>query len=63
MVKLDVEGQAIDNLGDYIKTFTHIRYLNLSKNFLQNIYDIIYLPNLIEIDVSKNQITDITFLN
>lgn len=54
MVKLDVENQAIDTLGDYIKTFVHIRYLNVSKNNLSSIYDIVYLPNLIEVDASKN---------
>ena len=60
---LNVEGLDIDDIGDSLRKFSHLRFLNLSKNYLRDISDIQFLPNLVSVNASSNLIENVDFLD
>jgi len=62
-VKLDLEEKELEELGDSLRLYQHLRYLNLSKNSLKDIQEIVHLPLLLTCNASSNQIEDASFLS
>jgi protein phosphatase 1 regulatory subunit 7 len=59
--KLILEEKKIDDLGVAFRAFPHIRDLNLSRNDLRCVDELMHLPYLINADVSRNRIKDYKF--
>eukprot|EP00347_Sterkiella_histriomuscorum_P017186 403350341 len=60
-VNLNLEEKELEELGDHLRLYQHLRFLNLSKNQLKDINEITYLPYLLTLNASENQIQDIGF--
>ncbi|CDW77484.1 leucine-rich repeat-containing protein 23 [Stylonychia lemnae] len=60
-VNLNLEEKELQELGDQLRLYQHLRFLNLSKNQLQDLSEVTYLPYLLTLNTSENQINDITF--
>ncbi len=51
---LDLEKKALDDLGDSLRLFQHLRVINISKNNLRDLSELVYLPHLVEVNASEN---------
>ena len=61
--EIDLREQEIDDLGKDINNFTQIRDFNVSTNRITHINCVGYMPYLIRIDASVNEIKEISCLN
>ena len=53
-VNLNLEEKELEELGDHLRLYHHLRFLNLSKNQLKNISELAYLPYLLTVNASEN---------
>ncbi|CAI2376149.1 unnamed protein product [Moneuplotes crassus] len=60
---LVVEEKEIEVLGDAIKNYIHLRNINISKNQLTGVNELLSLPNILTLTAIENQIEDISFLS
>jgi len=60
---LTLEEKELEELGESLRNYQHLRFLSLSKNQLKEIAEIIYLPYLLTINAAENQIASIDFLS
>ena len=63
MINLSLVGNEIDDLGDLMRPLVNVRYLDLSENLLKDIGEVVYLPNLLKLNASKNLIQNAKFLD
>ena len=62
-VNLNLQGKELDLLGENFKYYQHLRYIDLSQNQLKDISDVVYIPHLLTLNASENQIENIDFFN
>jgi Leucine-rich repeat (LRR) protein len=59
---LTLEEKELEELGEHLRAYQHLRFLSLSKNQLKDVSDVIYLPFLLTLNASENQIASLDFL-
>lgn len=59
---LVLEEKELEELGDSLRSYNHLRVLSLAKNQFKDISDVQYLPHLLTINASENQIASLDFL-
>ena len=59
---LTLEEKEIQELGVLLRPYVHLQNINLSKNQLIDISELMHLPYLLQLNVSSNQIADVKFL-
>lgn len=59
---LILEEKEIEILGDAIKSYIHLRNINLNRNQLKSIEELSVLTDLLMLTAVENQIEDISFL-
>lgn len=59
---LSLAEKEVQELGEHLRPYVHLQNLNLSKNDIRNIEEVIHLEFLLSINASTNSIKDITFL-
>jgi hypothetical protein len=60
---LNLENQELEDLGDVLRQFEHLRDINLSKNALKEVHQIASVPYLLNFNGSHNQVETIDFLS
>ena len=60
---LILEEKELEVVGDAIKSYVHLRNINLSKNQFTSLNELAALPDLLQLVASENQIADISFLS
>ena len=60
---LNLEGKGLDQIGDHITDFEHIRQLNLNKNKLDSIDKLRNLKYLQSLEATDNNIADNYFMS
>jgi Leucine-rich repeat (LRR) protein len=55
-VKMNLAEKELERLFDSISKFKHIQYLDISSNNLVDITPLLELPNLLHLNLSKNQV-------
>ena len=60
---LSLTSLGIKSMGDCLRLFTHLRNLNISKNNLKELDEVLHLPYLVTLDASENQVASLSFLN
>lgn len=60
---LILEEKELEVLGEAIKSYTHLRNINLNKNQLSSLNELTSLPNLLTLTAVENQVDDISFLS
>jgi Leucine-rich repeat (LRR) protein len=61
-INLNLEEKELEELGDQLRLYQHLRYLSIAKNALKDITEVTYLPYLLTLNLSENQIEDISCL-
>lgn len=61
-MNLVLEEKELQELGDSLRNFQHLRFINLSKNSLKDISEIVHLPYIQTLNASNNQIENVDFL-
>ncbi len=59
MVRLNLSGKGFDYTDRLLVRFKHLRYLDISKNLLQDISDVLQLPYLLTLNASDNRLSSI----
>ena len=59
---LVLEEKELEELGEGLRSYLHLRVLSLAKNQFKDISDVLYIPNLLTLNASENQIASIEFL-
>jgi Leucine-rich repeat (LRR) protein len=59
---LVLEEKELEELGESLRPFQHLRFLSLSKNQLKDVSEILHLPFLLTFQAAENQIASIDFL-
>lgn len=59
---LTLDEKELEELGDGLRGYQHIRFLSLSKNQLKDFSDITYIPHLLTVNMAENQVASIDFL-
>jgi Leucine-rich repeat (LRR) protein len=59
---LKLEEKELDDIGEDIGSYIHLRDINLSQNKFTQIDPIRHIPHLVNLDASKNEITDVNVL-
>lgn len=54
--ELDLDNKEIQELGDMLKNFPFLRYINLRNNKLKDIKAILHVSHLLVVNAAKNQI-------
>jgi Leucine-rich repeat (LRR) protein len=57
-----MEEKELDDIGEDIGNYVHLRDINISQNKFPQIHPIRHIPHLVNLDASKNEITDINEL-
>ena len=60
---LTIESKEVEELGDLLGMYSHLRYLNLSKNAIKDVREVAKLTYLLDLQASENQIESIEFLS
>jgi Leucine-rich repeat (LRR) protein len=60
---LVLEEKELEELGESLRSYQHLRVLSLAKNQLKDFSDVIYLPHLLTLNASENQLASIDFLS
>ncbi len=60
---LVLEEKELEELGESLRAYQHLRFLSLSKNQLKDVSEILHLPHLLTFQASENQIGSIEFLS
>jgi len=55
-IKLELQEKNIDDLGCALRNYTHLRDINLSKNNIVDIGELMHVPYLLKLDASHNQV-------
>lgn len=61
-VKLDYAEKDLNHIYNALEAFKQIKYLDLSKNSLKTIEGVVHCKNLITLNVSENELSDVDFL-
>ena len=59
---LNLEEKELDDIGDLLSNYEHLRDLNLNKNKLDNIDKLRSLKYLQVLSIQENQLKDIEFM-
>ena len=59
---LVLEEKELEELGEALRPFQHLRFLSLNKNQLKDVSEILHLPFLLTFQAAENQIASIDFL-
>jgi Leucine-rich repeat (LRR) protein len=59
---LVLDEKEIEELGEALRSYQHLRFLSLQKNQLKDVSEIIYLPYLLTLHAAENQVASIEFL-
>jgi Leucine-rich repeat (LRR) protein len=59
---LVLDEKEIEELGESLRSYQHIRFLSMQKNQLKDISEILYIPHLLTFNASENQVASIEFL-
>ena len=62
-VNLNIDEKELEELGDQLRLNQHLRYLSAAKNSFKDITEVTYLPYLLTLNFSENQIEDIRCLS
>jgi Leucine-rich repeat (LRR) protein len=60
---LIIEEKELEELGETLRGYQHIRNLSLAKNQLKDISETLYIPHLLVLNASENQVASIEFLS
>lgn len=60
---LIIEEKELEELGETLRGYQHLRNLSLAKNQLKDISEVLYIPHLLVLNASENQIASIDFLS
>ena len=60
-VNLTLEEKEIQELGQLLRSYQHLRNVNLSKNELKDVAEVVHFPHLLNLNLSTNQIANIDF--
>ena len=53
-VTLNVEEKEVEELGEHLRNYRNLRYLNFSKNSLKDVSEIVHIPYLLTLDINTN---------
>jgi Leucine-rich repeat (LRR) protein len=59
---LIIDEKEVEELGEGLRGYQHLRFLSLQKNQIKDVSEIIYLPYLLTLQGNENQIASIEFL-
>lgn len=51
---LVLEEKELEELGESLRSYLHLRVLSLAKNQFKDISDVLYIPNLLTLNASEN---------
>jgi Leucine-rich repeat (LRR) protein len=57
-----LEEKELEELGEALRSYQHLRFLSLQKNQLKDVSEIIYLPYLLTLQANENQVASLEFL-
>jgi Leucine-rich repeat (LRR) protein len=60
---LVLDEKEIEELGEALRGYAHIRFLSLQKNQIKDISEVLYIPHLLTLNAAENQIASIEFLS
>lgn len=60
---LNLEEKELEEMGECLRQYQHLRFLSLSKNQLKEVSEVLYIPFMLTLNLSENQIASIDFLS
>lgn len=60
---LVLEEKELEELGEALRNYQHLRFLSVSKNQLKDVSEILHLPFLLTFQSAENQVASIDFLS
>lgn len=60
--QLNIDEKELEELGEGLRMYHHLRQISMQKNQIKDISEIIYLPHLLTVNAAGNQVASIEFL-
>lgn len=61
--KLDINNVQVNDLGDLLGNYPHLRYVNLAFNCIENVQILTQIPHILSLNLSHNKISTTAVFN
>ena len=51
---LNIEEKELEELGETLRAYQHLRNISMAKNQLKDISDVVYIPHLLVLNAGEN---------